>query len=92
MIIQLFSVQGALLLYFNAKDKRRGLLNSMPRPWQGTKVPHLIMLLNTNPTDSLIGPAQIISVFFVLCSLGKFRLSRSYEMPIIVQSTTCTLL
>lgn len=88
MIIQLCSVQGALLLYFNAKDKRQGLLNSMPRPWQATKVPHLIMLLNTNPTDSLIGPAQRISVFFVLCSLGKFRLSRSYEMPIIVQSTT----
>ena len=33
--------------------------------------------------------AQIIPVFFVLCSLGKFRLSRSYKMPIIGQSTTC---
>ena len=28
-------------------------------------------------------------VFFVLCSLGKCRLSRSYKMPIIGQSTTC---
>ena len=48
-------VQGAFLLYFNAKDKCQGFLNSMPCPWQATKVPHLIMPLNANPTDSLIG-------------------------------------
>ena len=33
--------------------------------------------------------ARIIPVFFVLRSLGKFRLSRSYKMPIIGESTTC---
>jgi len=33
--------------------------------------------------------AQIIPVFFVLCSLGKVRLSISCKMPMIGQSTTC---
>ena len=33
--------------------------------------------------------AQIIPVFFVLCSMGKFRLSGSCKMPIIDQSTSC---
>ena len=49
-----------------------------------------------SPTDAapqflqkLIPFTQIIPVFFVLCSLGKFRLSISCKMPIISQSTTC---
>ena len=84
------SVQSAFLLYFNAKNKCQGFkFHATSLASNQSPTPNNAIKCTSNRRSHL--SAQIIPVFFVLCSLGKFRLSISCKMPIIGQSTTCKI-